>query len=224
MRYILMFSLSFFFVFKAQAYDNFSSLEWHKGTIVLSSHEVITGEVSYDFIHDVVLYRSAGRMQTLTAARVNYFHTINNHTGQVRRFVTLPHYIHSNLPYERNFFFEILLSGEVTFLRKTNKHKGFLHHAQKSEKPSRLNLDNLCYDYFMLYDEKLVHIKNFKKDALPLLAQGGAKGIYDYIKTKNIKEFTPRRQLVVIHFYNIMHTTTNDPHLVQRLGEEKRKF
>lgn len=216
---ILIFSLSFFFIFKAQASINFSTLEWYKGAIVLSSHDVVTGDVSYNPTYDVVLHRSEGKMQTFTASQVNYFHIINKHTGQMRRFVALPHQSSLNFLYERNYFFEILLSGEVTFLRKTNKNRGFIHHAQKSAKLSRLNLDNLCYNYYMLHNEALVRVKNFEKDALPLLTH--ADGIHEYIEARNIKKFTPRNQLVVIHFYNIMHKAGHDLHLVQRaeLGE-----
>ena len=210
---ILIFSLSFFFIFKAQAYINFSTLEWHKGAIVLSSHDVVTGEVSYNSTYDVVLHRSEGRMQTFTASQVNYFHIINQHTGCIRRFVALPHQSGLNFHYERNFFFEILLSGEVTFLRKTFKNRGLLEYVQRK----KVNLDNICYDYFMMYDANLVRIKNFEKDALPLLAHEDSKGIHEYIETKNIKKFTPHNQLVVILFYNIMHKADNAPRLVQRI-------
>jgi hypothetical protein len=216
---ILIFSLSFFFIFKAQAYINFSTLEWHKGAIVLSSHDVVTGEVSYNSTYDIVLQRSEGRVQTFTAAQVNYFHIINKQTGQLRRFVTLPHQSSLNFLYERSYFFEILLSGEVTFLRKSNKNRGFLQQAQRS----KLNLDNLCYDYYMLHNENLISIKNFEKDALPLLAHEDSKSIHDYIEARNIRKFTPRNQLVVIYFYNIMHEADKDPHprLVQRMELSK---
>ena len=217
---ILIFSLSFFFIFKAQAYINFSTLEWHKGAIVLSSHDVVTGEVSYDPTYDVVLQRSEGRVQTFTAAQVNYFHIMNKQTGQLRRFVALPHQSGLNFLYKRNYFFEVLLSGEVTFLRKSSKNKSFLQHVQRS-KLSKLNLDNLCYDYFMLHDENLISIKNFEEDALPLLTHEDSKGIHDYIEARNIRKFTPRNQLMVIHFYNIMHKTDNDSRLVQRMEVSK---
>jgi len=221
MRYFFIFCLFFLSFVSVLAKADFSNLTWHQGAIILTSHEVITGEVSYDPVHDIVLHRTGakGKMQTFTARQLNYFHYINQQTGVVRRFVALSHGTRVNLLYKRDYFFEIVLSGEVSFLRKPNKKKNLIRLANHSESLSRLDVEKSCYDYYMLNDEKITRIKNFRKDALPLLASEENNSIHQYIASRNITKFTLYQQKVVFHYYNTLQKAKengSDLRLVQR--------
>jgi hypothetical protein len=165
----------------------------------------------------MILFQLDGKIQTFAASQVIYFYYIDNTSGVPRHFKALPYYTRLGRTYQRDYFFEIILGGKVNFLRKANKKVRFLNSAKREKYFPQLNIDEVCYDYFMLYDEKVVQINNFSQEALPLLAQEASQSMYEYIDAKNITKFTLRDQVALIHFYNLMQQKPEDLRLVQKV-------
>lgn len=217
MRGLFIFLLFSVLSFTTQAYPDFAASSWHKGAIVLNSHEVVRGKIKYDDTHDMVLFQLDGKILTFAASQVIYFYYIDNTSGVPRHFKALPYYTRLSRTYQRDYFFEIILGGKVNFLRKANKKVRFINSVKREKYFPHLNINEVCYDYFMLYDDKVVEVNNFSEDALPLLARETSQSIYDYIEAKNITKFTLRNQVALIHFYNLMQQQSEDIRLVQKV-------
>ena len=211
---VLLFSC--LFSFAAQAYPDFMAATWHKGAIVLNTHDVVRGNLRYNEEYDMIVFQSGGKIQTFSPSQVIYFHYIDNPTGVVRQFRTLSYHTHQSASYQRNHFFEIILEGKVSFLRKGNKRVSMINKSKNAKYLNRLDTDKTCYDYFMFHDDKLVEINDFSEEVLPLLAREAPQNIYAYIDAKNITKFTLREQAALIHIYNTSQLQPEDLRLVQK--------
>lgn len=213
--YIFLLFTCFLFAIKSygQPQDRLALNEWHNGALVLNSHDVVRGKVKYNHIYDAVLLEAEGKVSTYAASQVIYFYYIHHSSGVVYQYTTLPYFSRIDSTYQRNYFFEILLQGEVLYLRKANKKAPLIENKNRQKVLPKLNVDKSCYDYYMLYNEKVVCINNFTEDALPLLAQNFPKSIHEFIRSKNIEDFTPHDKLVILHYYNSMRAATEQPRI-----------
>ena len=217
MRRFFIFLFPFLFSFAAQAHPDFMTTTWHKGAIVLNSHDVVRGNLKYNEEYDMIVFQKDGKTQTFSAFQVIYFYYIDNLTGVVRHFRTFPYHPRLSVTYQRDHFLEIILEGEASFLRKGNKRARLINSYKRGKYFNRLDTDKACYDYFMFYDDKLVAISDFSKEVLPLLTQEASQSIYKYIDAKNITKFTLREQVSLIHVYNLSHQKPEDLRLVQKV-------
>ncbi len=196
--------------------------EWHKGALVLNTHEVVRGKVNYSHTHDAVLLQSEGKVSVFSASQVISFYYIHHDTGEVYKYAALPYFSRKGSAYHRNFFFEILLQGEVLYLRKPNKNARIIGNKYQTRSLTKFNVESSCYDYYMYYNEEVICINNFVTDALPLLARDSQVNIHEFIRSKRIREYTPHDKLVILHYFNAMHE--RQPEIIARFtfGETEK--
>jgi len=188
--------------------------EWHKGALVLNSHEVVTGKMNYSHTHDAVLLQSEGKVSVFTASQVISFYYIHHDTGEVYKYAALPYFSRKGSAYQRNFFFEVLLQGEVLYLRKPNKNARLIGSEYRTLSLRKIDEESSCYDYYMYYNEEVICINNFVTDALPLLARDSQVNIHEFIRSKRIREYTPHDKLVILHYFNAMHENEKHPDII----------
>lgn len=91
------------------AQNQFPSQIWHKGNIVLSEGQTISGLVKYDLENNLIQLQ-AETVNTFTASNVESFEIFDETYGGIRKFYSLPYALNGN--YEAPTFFEVLTQGD----------------------------------------------------------------------------------------------------------------
>ncbi len=183
---------------------------WGEGCIIFNSTKKIVGKVGYDYVNDLVLYQDGKLIKTYTPRQVDYFQIISKDSKKFYQYVSLAYAFY--LSYEREAFFEVILDGLLAFLRKPNKrafNMGITPSKGREEPGAFLRIDKLCFDYFYCYQDKIQRIYNFHKDVMPILSDQ-KEMLNDYIEENDILDFTPRNQMVIIHYYNLLTATARE--------------
>ncbi|OYX22190.1 MAG: hypothetical protein B7Z16_05265 [Algoriphagus sp. 32-45-6] len=93
----------------AWAQNQFPSQIWHKGNIVLSDGQTLSGLVKYDLENNLIQLQ-AETVNTFTASNVESFEIFDETYGGIRKFYSLPYALNGN--YEAPTFFEVLTQGD----------------------------------------------------------------------------------------------------------------
>lgn len=194
-----------------QSEQDLTFKKWHKGLIVLNSQKALEGKVKYNHVYDAVMLYADGKVTTYSPSQVDYFYYIQNESGVVFDYKSFPYESVKDGTYERKYFFEVLLDGEVLYLRKGNKKASFLENENIRKILPKLDVEKTCYDYFMLYNDNVVCINDFVDEAMPLLQQDYPNRIPDFITAKDIRNYTPHDKLVILHYYNTLQIAEVQP-------------
>jgi hypothetical protein len=166
-------------------------IAWSYGSIVLRTGEIVSGIISLDQHHQIVLNLKSNKMtDVIPAHRISmvYFYDETNDIN--RRFVSL-----AEDPSSRQWnFYEIVLNGDVKVYRKKKLANTF------SNNP---DLDN--YDYYVLQDKCLVLLKMFRTKIYPGLASS-LPGLKNYIKDQKLHINRDADAVAIIKYYNSKST------------------
>lgn len=177
---------------------------WASGIIITHENQLLKGEIRYDYTHDLVMFRETKEalLQTLTAHQVSSFRYYDEQEKLVHYFKT---YVHRPNAYATiPTFFEVVVSGDVSYLRKRNAFPYFegtdkRRFAGKSS--ARISPHILCYDYYVYVDDQIIRASRFKKEVLPRLADQGV-AIRSHIKENNLKAYHVGDQIQLIQYAN----------------------
>jgi len=161
-------------------------LTWNEGSVVLQSDEVITGRISVEPLHHLIVFEddNARTVYPAHAIKSFYFYDADNNIN--RRFISIKdHHIVRN----QHHLFEIILQGEVTFLRQQKS---------KTIRPS----DALDFGYYIRYGEDIVHLRTFRKRIYPALLAKGGTTLKEFISANKISAINDQNSIRIIEFYN----------------------
>lgn len=172
--------------------------EWSPGVIVLEDSQVLEGDLNYDHKNGVIQCRNAGKIKAFSSHGVTSFYFINRATNILHRYVAVEQNTGEN--YRRKEFFEIVLEGELTILRKRNKSTD---PVRRGHTMSTYNLMHhiLCYDYYVYHQGEMVKVNKFKKDVVPMM-KDKKREITTYADKKNLKLYYLMDQISLISYYN----------------------
>ncbi|HEY0742938.1 MAG TPA: hypothetical protein VGD40_15825 [Chryseosolibacter sp.] len=145
--------------------------EWFQGSVVLKSKSVLRGEISVKHGYDVVFFRVADQISVIPAFKIAYLNIFDEDLEAERRFVSLNIGVGAARTYQ---FFELLVDGEVTILRRQLTLWYSLH------------LDLTDYEYYVLYDEEIQGLHKFKKKIYPTLVDKSDGAIESYVKSNQL--------------------------------------
>jgi hypothetical protein len=157
---------------------------WKKGTVVLSNHSVFTGEVSYQYLQDIVLFRSEEELAVLSAPRVEFFRFYDELANINRQFVCLK-------VEERRFkFFEVVLQGQIKVLR-----------CPKRWSPSAKDeIDD--FSYFTWDGANLEGIGKFRARVYPKLIENEPVALKSFITDSRLNPGEMKSAILIIKAYN----------------------
>lgn len=118
------------------------------------------------------------------AIRSLYFYDEINNIN--RRFISV---IDKHLVHKQHHLFEVILQGEITFLR---------HQKSKTNRPS----DALDFNYYVWYDEVMVPLRVFKRKVYPELLAKEGESLEDFIMDNNVGANNDQNSIRIIEFYN----------------------
>jgi hypothetical protein len=168
---------------------SFSSFgeEWFNGSVVLKSKSVLRGEISVKHGYDVVFFRVADQVSVIPAFKIAYLNLFDEKNEMNRRFVSLAIGVGAGRSHQ---FFELLVDGEVTILRRQLTMWYSLH------------LDLTEYEYYVLYDQEITGLHRFRKEIYPNMIAKSNGAIETYRKTNKLSPKTLTDILDMTEYYN----------------------
>ena len=166
--------------------------EWYQGSIILKSKSVLRGEISVRHGYDVVFFRVSDQISVIPAFKIAYVNLFDEELQAHRRFVSL----NLGSGASRSFqFFELLVDGEVSILRRELTVWYSLH------------LDLTDFEYFVLYDEEITELHKFRKKVYPTLVDKSEGALENYVRLNQLSPKTLEDILDMTQYYNTYVTT-----------------
>lgn len=162
-------------------------LHWCEGSMVLSSGKVLLGKLSFEPLQGVILFEEQGadNRNVFTAHQAKSLFFYDDLADINRRYISINR--HRN---RADFsFFEIVLQGEVSVLRRQRI---------KTSTPS----DALGFDYFSFYNDTVYPLRNFNRQIYPQLAVSGNELLAGYIRENGLQARGIENAIRIIERYN----------------------
>lgn len=121
---------------------------WRQGSIVLSTDQVLAGEILVHLDFNTLLFRSANASEVLPSHKVSSFRFYDAQLHINRQFMTIRDTLRGV-----NSFYELVVKGTYNIVRKQD-------HGQ----PQNEQTD---YTYYIFHEKSLVPIRKFKKKVFP---------------------------------------------------------
>lgn len=172
--------------------------EWHPGIVILNDNKILKGDLSYDYANDLIMCRQEGMIKTYGPHKAVSFRYYEEEKNLFHRFKVYE--LAQNSFYSQKAFFEIVLDGDVDFIRKRNRYdvhqpqEGYLAHR-------RTNVHEVAYQYYVLVDDRLVKARKFKKEVLPQLLLN-EQSLESYLKDQKLNTYDIGDQIVLLNYYN----------------------
>jgi len=161
-------------------------MQWHQGSVVLKTNEVLVGEISFEPQYDLILHRSNGRVDVYPAHKIQSFYLYDEYANINRKFISLKQ---SGL-FNRYQVYEIVLRGEVYVYRKQKSWTG--------NYPS----DADGFDYFIFYRDQLMNLHKFRSKVYPYLLESAGSQLSFFVDKNKLNPNWSTNAITIIHFYN----------------------
>lgn len=172
--------------FSALAFTSFAN-EWYKGSLTLRSESVLQGQISIQEGYDVALLKVDDEITVIPAFKIAFMDLYDEKTESDRRFVTL----YLGVGAARTFrFFEIMVDGEVSLLRKEVNVWYSLH------------FDMTEYEYYVLYGDELIDASKFKRTVYPDLVKKSDGALKSYVRENKLIAYKLSDVVSMLEFYN----------------------
>lgn len=177
---------------------------WSSGIIITAEDQVLQGEIRYNYAHDIVMYRehADANLQTFTTNHITSFRYYDEEQERLRHFQK---YAYQESSYViRPAFFEVVLLGNINYLRKHNGVTYFDASDSRRfavKRSSRIYPDVVCYNYYVQLNGEIIRAREFKQEVLPwLMSQNIA--IKDHMKEHGLRSRYVDDQIRLVRYAN----------------------
>ena len=176
-----------------------SSDEWHKGIVVTTDQDTISGEIKYDFPTNMVTLVKNEAVIAFSSHKLIYFEIYDEDYKSYREFYTIPYKNTSN--YVTPILFELQYESVLSLLSREKivmetSSMGYGYGLPIVSQPS------VRYDFFFLTKVgKITQFSGSKKDLLRILAKKKNE-LQTFIKRNRLKTDELRDLVRIIAFYN----------------------
>ena len=176
-----------------------SSDEWHKGIVVTTDQDTISGEIKYDFPTNMVTLVKNEAVIAFSSHKLIYFEIYDEDYKSYREFYTIPYKNTSN--YVTPILFELQYESVLSLLSREKivmetSSMGYGYGLPIVSQPS------VRYDFFFLTKVgKITQFSGSKKDLLRILVKKKNE-LQTFIKRNRLKTDELRDLVRIIAFYN----------------------
>jgi hypothetical protein len=163
-------------------------LQWHEGSVVLSDETVLTGSISIEPHHDLILFRASGNPTVYPAHKLKSVYFYDKETNINRRFISQESKVGAATS---NKLFEVVTSGEVSILRRM---KNVTYTRELSESRD--------YNYYCKYDGQIVPLRKFTKKIYPSLMSKEHNKLQGFMKENRLQSVMDGHAIQIIEYYN----------------------
>lgn len=157
---------------------------WYEGVIVLSSEEVLTGQVAIHVDHDIVLYKSGEKVEVYPAHKVRNIFFYDQKADINRKFISLGQYRQNIKEYK---LYEVVLRGELTVLRKEKRYAKNQHND---------------FAYYIKYKDRILSLKQFRNRIFPSMRSNDELSLF--MRSEHLNPNLAKDAILLIKFYNAL--------------------
>ena len=167
-----------------------ASVQWLPGSLVLHTSQVLTGEVSIEARHDVVLFRHNGHVDVYAAHKVSAVYYYDPTANVNRKFVSLT----STSGYRPVYrLYEVVLAGEVNLLR---------HERLTAAQSSHHEIHG--FQYVVRFQDTVMALRKFRSRIYPRLVRSQPESITAFVKDHHLNPSEPAAAIRIIQYYNAL--------------------
>ena len=188
-----------FLCYKTWSLGQLSTYEWHKGIVVTTDQDTISGEIKYNFSTNMISLVKNGAVIALSSHKLIYFEIYDEDYKSYREFYTIPYKNTSN--YMTPILFELQYESVLSLLSRENivmetSSMGYGYGLPIVSQPS------VRYDFFFLTKAgKITQFSGSKKDLFRILGKKKNE-LQTFIKRNRLKTDKLRDLVRIIAFYN----------------------
>ena len=188
-----------FLCYSTWSLGQLSSDEWHKGIVVTTDQDTISGEIKYDFPTNMITLVKKEAVIAFSSHKLIYFEIYDEDYKSYRKFYTIPYKNTSN--YMTPILFELQYESVLSLLSREKivmetSSMGYGYGLPIVSQPS------VRYDFFFLTKAgKITQFSGSKKDLLRILAKKKNE-LQTFIKRNRLKTDELRDLVRIIAFYN----------------------
>ena len=188
-----------FLCYSTWSLGQLSSDEWHKGIVVTTDQDTISGEIKYDFPTNMITLVKKEAVIAFSSHKLIYFEIYDEDYKSYREFYTIPYKNTSN--YMTPILFELQYESVLSLLSRERivmetSSLGYGYGLPIVSQPS------VRYDFFFLTKAgKITQFSGSKKDLLRILAKKKNE-LQTFIKSNRLKTDELRDLVRIIAFYN----------------------
>ena len=188
-----------FLCYSTWSLGQLSSDEWHKGIVVTTDQDTISGEIKYDFPTNMITLVKKEAVIAFSSHKLIYFEIYDEDYKSYRKFYTIPYKNTSN--YMTPILFELQYESVLSLLSRERivmetSSLGYGYGLPIVSQPS------VRYDFFFLTKAgKITQFSGSKKDLLRILAKKKNE-LQTFIKSNRLKTDELRDLVRIIAFYN----------------------
>ena len=188
-----------FLCYSTWSLGQLSSDEWHKGIVVTTDQDTISGEIKYDFPTNMITLVKKEAVIAFSSHKLIYFEIYDEDYKSYREFYTIPYKNTSN--YMTPILFELQYESVLSLLSRERivmetSSLGYGYGLPIVSQPS------VRYDFFFLTKAgKIIQFSGSKKDLFRILAKKKNE-LQTFIKRNRLKTDELRDLVRIIAFYN----------------------
>lgn len=161
-------------------------VKWYEGSVVLRNHQVLTGTVAIDAMHDVVLHKVDSQVNVYPAYKIMWLYFYDPVANINRRYMSWP--AATMVARVRSQLYEVVLQGDIMVLRRPR------------DMQTTAAIDG--YHYFLKRDDGVMPLYSFKKKVYPTLLEE-TDGLLDAFRKENkLNPMEIADAVKLIEFYN----------------------
>lgn len=161
--------------------------EWHEGSVVLTTREVLKGKINLHELYDVVTLNNGDDMKVFPANRIHSVYFYDAKANINRKFTSIQHSSHG--AFSSYQIFEVVLSGEIRVLRRLKSNLS---------DPSD---DASGYHYYYQIRHEIVALHKFKSKAFPIMVRT-CESLLPYVEQNKLNPTFSADVIRIIDFYN----------------------
>jgi len=162
-------------------------LEWHDGSVVLASREVLTGKITMASGFDLVLLKTKDSCLVLPAHKVLSFYFYDADENINRKFVSLKENKEARAP---RHFYEVVLYGKINVVRRPRFTSSRCTESDAQD-----------YVYFVQRENELMKLGQFKKEMYPSLVSS-AEMLSEFVSENKLDPADAAQAIRIIEYYN----------------------
>jgi hypothetical protein len=181
--------------------QKFPSDFWHEGKIILEQGDTLRGNVKYNMQNDLLQFESAGRLESYTARKVQFFEIFDQTVKRYRQFYSLPYTTSGE--YRAPVFFELLSEGHMTLLcREALEYRTNANPYYYYGSSTRMVLVN---KFFILNDKGGIEPFVGKKSDFVYLTGNKGELVERYMKANKLNVDNKYQFAQIVDYYNSLY-------------------
>lgn len=192
--------------FTTQAFTIDDDKHSHQGVIVLNSDEKVHGIIYYEPRTEIVQCQNEmGTTKAYSPNQVKYFQFYDHKMKNNRKFVPLAFSLPPN-QYKSRVFFEVVLTGYYTLLRKQDPHRDLSNNPGFMQVNSDLGFSNqkIGFVYYLQDKDGVREIKKIKKELFPTIMQEQGTKVKAFVSRHRLKMYMMASQIIVVNYFNFL--------------------